>query len=172
VARQPILISNENEQVPGYELLFRVGGEDYFQGTDADAASRSKLIPRFSGGWISCAMAGTHLSTAPAKPFRWSATNDEAVLRLRYRSEFDRELVDALAGMKLATGQEVTRPLLLRLGHFSLARLSDNEIMALVRVKFRRIDGYSCRVGIASLAITLSADQVLPLAAGKSNRVK
>jgi len=29
-----------------------------------------------------------------------SATNDEAVLRLRYRSEFDRELVDALVDMK------------------------------------------------------------------------
>jgi ActR/RegA family two-component response regulator len=97
-----------------------------------------------------------------------SATSEEAVLRLRYRSEFDRELVDALADMKseeskmelrkvpistltvgmilqqdvrnhggvlvVAKGQEVTRPLLVRLEHFSLARLIDNEIMALVRV--------------------------------------
>ena len=95
-------------------------------------------------------------------------SNEEALLRLRYRSEFDRELVDALADMKgeesqmelrkvpistltvgmilqqdvrnhggvllVAKGQEVTRPLLVRLEHFFLARLIDNEIMALVRV--------------------------------------
>jgi CheY-like chemotaxis protein len=95
-------------------------------------------------------------------------SNDEAMLRLRYRSEFDRELVDALADMKseeskmelrkvpistltvgmilqqdvknragvlvVAKGQEVTRPLLVRLEHFSLARLIDNEIVALVPV--------------------------------------
>lgn len=41
VARQPILTSNE--QVFGYELLFRDGVEDYFRNTDADAASRSTL---------------------------------------------------------------------------------------------------------------------------------
>jgi c-di-GMP-related signal transduction protein len=41
VARQPILTSNE--QVFGYELLFRDGVEDYFRHTDADAASRSTL---------------------------------------------------------------------------------------------------------------------------------
>ena len=41
VARQPILSSNE--QVFGYELLFRDGVEDYFRSTDADAASRSTL---------------------------------------------------------------------------------------------------------------------------------
>ncbi len=41
VARQPILSSNE--QVFGYELLFRDGIEDYFRHTDADVASRSTL---------------------------------------------------------------------------------------------------------------------------------
>jgi c-di-GMP-related signal transduction protein len=41
VARQPILTSDE--KVFGYELLFREGFEDYFQGTDPDAASRSTL---------------------------------------------------------------------------------------------------------------------------------
>jgi len=41
VARQPILFSNE--QVFGYELLFRDGVEDYFRHTDADTASRSTL---------------------------------------------------------------------------------------------------------------------------------
>ena len=94
--------------------------------------------------------------------------NDEAVSRLRYRAEFDRELVDAFADMKsaesqmelrkipisaltvgmilqqniknlagvlvVAKGQEVTAPLLARLEHFSLARLIDHEIMALVPV--------------------------------------
>ncbi|MGO8794584.1 MAG: EAL and HDOD domain-containing protein [Candidatus Sulfotelmatobacter sp.] len=41
VARQPILTANE--QVFGYELLFRDGVEDYFCHTDPDAASRSTL---------------------------------------------------------------------------------------------------------------------------------
>jgi len=41
VARQPILSSNE--QVFGYELLFRDGVEDYFRHTDSDTASRSTL---------------------------------------------------------------------------------------------------------------------------------
>src|ERR1700758_1935259 len=41
VARQPILTSNE--QVFGYELLFRDGVEDYFQSQDPDAASRSTV---------------------------------------------------------------------------------------------------------------------------------
>jgi c-di-GMP-related signal transduction protein len=41
VARQPILTSNE--QVFGYELLFRDGVEDYFRHSDPDAASRSAL---------------------------------------------------------------------------------------------------------------------------------
>jgi c-di-GMP-related signal transduction protein len=41
VARQPIL--SANEQVFGYELLFRDGVEDYFRHTDADTASRSTL---------------------------------------------------------------------------------------------------------------------------------
>jgi hypothetical protein len=41
VARQPIL--SGNEQVFGYELLFRDGVEDYFRHTDADTASRSTL---------------------------------------------------------------------------------------------------------------------------------
>ena len=41
MARQPILTGNE--QVFGYELLFRDGVEDYFRHTDADAASRSTL---------------------------------------------------------------------------------------------------------------------------------
>lgn len=41
MARQPIL--NSNEQVFGYELLFRDGVEDYFQSPDSDAASRSTV---------------------------------------------------------------------------------------------------------------------------------
>jgi c-di-GMP-related signal transduction protein len=41
VARQPILTSNE--QVFGYELLFRDGVENYFQSADPDAASRSTV---------------------------------------------------------------------------------------------------------------------------------
>lgn len=41
MARQPILSSNE--QVFGYELLFRDGVEDYFQSPDPDAASRSTV---------------------------------------------------------------------------------------------------------------------------------
>jgi c-di-GMP-related signal transduction protein len=41
VARQPILTANE--QVFGYELLFRDGVADYFCSTDPDAASRSTL---------------------------------------------------------------------------------------------------------------------------------
>ena len=41
VARQPILTSDE--QVFGYELLFRDGVEDYFQSADPDAASRSTV---------------------------------------------------------------------------------------------------------------------------------
>lgn len=41
VARQPILTGNE--QVFGYELLFRDGVANYFRSTDADAASRSTL---------------------------------------------------------------------------------------------------------------------------------
>jgi EAL and modified HD-GYP domain-containing signal transduction protein len=41
VARQPILSSNE--EVFGYELLFRDGVEDYFQSPDSDAASRSTV---------------------------------------------------------------------------------------------------------------------------------
>ena len=41
MARQPILSSNE--QVFGYELLFRDGVEDYFQSSDPDAASRSTV---------------------------------------------------------------------------------------------------------------------------------
>jgi CheY-like chemotaxis protein len=95
-------------------------------------------------------------------------SNEEAVRRLQYRSEFDRDLVNALADIKpeeskmelrqipiseltvgmilqqniknhagvlvVAKGQEVTRPLLLRLEHFSFARLIDLEIMALVPV--------------------------------------
>jgi c-di-GMP-related signal transduction protein len=41
VARQPILTTNQ--QVLGYELLFRDGVEDYFRHTDPDAASRITL---------------------------------------------------------------------------------------------------------------------------------
>lgn len=41
MARQPILSSNE--EVFGYELLFRDGVEDYFQSPDSDAASRSTV---------------------------------------------------------------------------------------------------------------------------------
>ncbi len=41
VARQPIL--TREEQVFGYELLFRDGVENYFRATDPDAASRSTL---------------------------------------------------------------------------------------------------------------------------------
>lgn len=41
VARQPILTGDEN--VLGYELLFRDGVENYFRCTDADTASRSTL---------------------------------------------------------------------------------------------------------------------------------
>ena len=41
VARQPILTANE--QVFGYELLFRDGIEDFFRCPDLDAASRSTL---------------------------------------------------------------------------------------------------------------------------------
>lgn len=96
------------------------------------------------------------------------ASNEEAVARLRHRSEFDRELVDALADMPseeskmelrkipvstlavgmilrqnirnhagvlvVAKGQEVTLPVLVKLQHFSLARLIDNEILASVPV--------------------------------------
>jgi response regulator RpfG family c-di-GMP phosphodiesterase len=94
--------------------------------------------------------------------------DDEAVSRLRYRSEFDGKLVDALSDMKsaesqmelrkipistltvgmilqqdirnhagvlvVAKGQEVTRPLLVRLEHFSRARLIDQEILASIPV--------------------------------------
>jgi len=41
VARQPIL--NRDEQVFGYELLFRDGIENIFRASDADAAARSTL---------------------------------------------------------------------------------------------------------------------------------
>jgi c-di-GMP-related signal transduction protein len=41
VARQPILTSDE--QVFGYELLFRDGVENYFRASDAESASRSTL---------------------------------------------------------------------------------------------------------------------------------
>ncbi len=41
VARQPIL--TKDEQVFGYELLFRDGTENFFLGTDSDSASRSTL---------------------------------------------------------------------------------------------------------------------------------
>ena len=41
VARQPIFTADEN--VFGYELLFRDGVEDYFREQDADAASRKTL---------------------------------------------------------------------------------------------------------------------------------
>jgi c-di-GMP-related signal transduction protein len=41
IARQPIL--TREEQVFGYELLFRDGVENYFRSTDPDAASRSTL---------------------------------------------------------------------------------------------------------------------------------
>ncbi|HSS97925.1 MAG TPA: hypothetical protein VLK33_12885, partial [Terriglobales bacterium] len=41
MARQPIL--TRDEQVFGYELLFRDGVENYFRATDADAASRNTL---------------------------------------------------------------------------------------------------------------------------------
>jgi EAL and modified HD-GYP domain-containing signal transduction protein len=41
VARQPILTANE--QVFGYELLFRDGVADYFCSNDPEAASRSTL---------------------------------------------------------------------------------------------------------------------------------
>jgi c-di-GMP phosphodiesterase len=41
VARQPIL--TREEEVFGYELLFRDGVENYFRGTDPEAASRSTL---------------------------------------------------------------------------------------------------------------------------------
>jgi response regulator RpfG family c-di-GMP phosphodiesterase len=96
------------------------------------------------------------------------ATDAEAVERLRYRAEFDRQLVDALSDIKsaefqmelrripistltigmvlqqnirnhagvlvVAKGQEVTRPLLVKLEHFSRARLIDNEILASIPV--------------------------------------
>jgi ActR/RegA family two-component response regulator len=96
------------------------------------------------------------------------ASDEEAVLRLQYRSDFDRELIAALVDMKseesqmelrkipisalavgmilrqnirnhagvlvVAKGQEVTGPLLVKLDHFSRARLIENEIMALVPV--------------------------------------
>jgi CheY-like chemotaxis protein len=95
-------------------------------------------------------------------------SDDAAVSRLKYRSEFDRELIDALSDMRseesqmelrkipiatlaigmvlqqnirnragvlvVAKGQEVTRPLLMKLEHFSRARLIDNEILALIPV--------------------------------------
>ena len=41
VARQPIL--TRDEQVFGYELLFRDGVENYFRATDPDAPSRNTL---------------------------------------------------------------------------------------------------------------------------------
>ena len=41
VARQPIL--TRDEQVFGYELLFRDGVENYFTSSDPEAASRSTL---------------------------------------------------------------------------------------------------------------------------------
>jgi CheY-like chemotaxis protein len=96
------------------------------------------------------------------------ASSREAVDRLRHRSEFDRELLNALADMPseeskmvlrkipistltvgmilqqnirnhagvlvVAKGQEVTHPLLVKLGHFSVAQLIENEILALVPV--------------------------------------
>jgi response regulator RpfG family c-di-GMP phosphodiesterase len=96
------------------------------------------------------------------------ATDTEAVERLRYRSEFDRALVDGLSDMKpaefqmelrkipisaltigmvlqqnisnhagvlvVAKGQEVTRPLLVKLEHFSRARLINNEVLASIPV--------------------------------------
>ncbi len=96
------------------------------------------------------------------------APNEEAIVRLQHRSEFDRDLVNALVGIKpsaskmelrkipvsglsvgmilqqdlhnragllvVAKGQEVTLPLLLRLEHFSAARLIDQEVMASVPV--------------------------------------
>jgi ActR/RegA family two-component response regulator len=96
------------------------------------------------------------------------ASDEEAVLRLQYRSDFDRELIAAFVDMKseesqmelrkipisalavgmilqqdiknhagvlvVAKGQEVTGPLLVKLDHFSRARLIENEIMALVPV--------------------------------------
>jgi c-di-GMP-related signal transduction protein len=42
VARQPILTANE--QLFGYELLFRDDIEDYFHSADPDAASRSTVV--------------------------------------------------------------------------------------------------------------------------------
>jgi response regulator RpfG family c-di-GMP phosphodiesterase len=97
------------------------------------------------------------------------ATDGEAVERLRYRAEFDRQLVDELSDIKsaefqmelrripistltigmvlqqnirnhagvlvVAKGQEVTRPLLVKLEHFSRARLIDNEILASIPVQ-------------------------------------
>jgi c-di-GMP-related signal transduction protein len=41
VARQPIL--NRDQQVIGYELLFRDGIENFFRANDANAAARSTL---------------------------------------------------------------------------------------------------------------------------------
>ena len=41
VARQPIL--NREQQVIGYELLFRDGIENFFRSQDAEAAARSTL---------------------------------------------------------------------------------------------------------------------------------
>src|SRR6266581_9616091 len=41
VARQPIL--NREQQVFGYELLFRDGIENFFRASDAEAAARSTL---------------------------------------------------------------------------------------------------------------------------------
>ncbi len=96
------------------------------------------------------------------------AANEDAIARLQHRSEFDRDLVNALVDIKpnaskmelrkisvsrlsvgmilqqnlhnrsgllvVAKGQEVTLPLLLRLEHFSAARLIDPEVMASVPV--------------------------------------
>jgi len=95
-------------------------------------------------------------------------TDAEAIERLRYRSEFDRALVDGLSDMKpaefqmelrkipisaltigmvlqqnisnhagvlvVAKGQEVTRPLLVKLEHFSRAHLIANEVLASIPI--------------------------------------
>lgn len=49
VARQPIL--TRDEQIYGYELLFRDGAENYFSGLDPEQAARSTLDSSLLLGW-------------------------------------------------------------------------------------------------------------------------
>jgi CheY-like chemotaxis protein len=125
-------------------------------------------IPGFSAELLALGAKMIKVSVAFDNLRMRGVSDEEAVSRLRYRSEFDRELIDALSDMGssesqmelrkiplstlaigmvlqqnirnragvlvVAKGQEVTRPLLIKLEHFSRARLIDNEVFALIPV--------------------------------------